>query len=173
MKAPLHARESHGLRIDRLVNTQWFGLVEIFTRDERLVNCALSSTRRAQEHDGMAHIQQFLKLHDFGDKNIFRLETVFLGNLDGRFFQDFVDICRELQAREQVRDEPQEDLCGTTPSRGCLGSLTRRVDSHAAASTPSRRHGIASTPSRRPRQVQVHFSRRVRTHFVEAISICI
>ena len=49
-----------------------------------------------------------------------------------------------------------------TPSRHCLRALTRRVrrvDSHAAASTPSRRCGIAPTPSRRPRQVQVHFSR--------------
>ena len=46
-----------------------------------------------------------------------------------------------------------------TLSRNRRGSLTRHIDSHAAASTPSRRCGIAPTPSRRPRQVQVHFSR--------------
>ena len=46
------------------------------------------------------------------------------------------------------------NLCaGTTLSRNCRGSLTRRVDSRAAA----------STTSMRPLQVQVHFSLRVST----------
>ena len=52
--------------------------------------------------------------------------------------------------------ELRETPAGTTLPRNCRGSLTRRVDSRAAASTTSRRCRIASTPSMRPRQVQDH-----------------
>ena len=48
-------------------------------------------------------------------------------------------------------------LRGTTASRNCLCTFTRRVDSLTATSTASRRCGLMKTPSPRPRHVQVHF----------------
>ena len=48
-------------------------------------------------------------------------------------------------------------------------TAARRVDSHATASTASRRRGMASTPSTRPRQVQGWFLRRVADRRVDVL----
>ena len=76
-----------------------------------------------------------------------------------------LDAAARLRAEPEVqtRDE-SETYGGWSPvwhGRRRETPLARRVDSHAAA----------STPSRRPPQVEAHFSRRVSTHFVEAISV--
>mmetsp|Transcript_8669 Transcript_8669/g.29755 ORF Transcript_8669/g.29755 Transcript_8669/m.29755 type:complete len:454 (-) Transcript_8669:3386-4747(-) len=100
---------SDGLWVDRLVDARLLGLAQVVRPRQRLPDGRLAAARRAEEHDGVADVEQFLELARLQDEHVVALQALLVRHLHDAALERLVDLDGHLEAHEQVGDETEED----------------------------------------------------------------